>query len=389
MSEVRYTGSTSVRLGTFGSILALTTEIPIARPWLPPFAEFADLANDIFDRRYVSNFSKYCKLLEEKASAVLDSDVLSVSSCDIGMTLAWRAFELGGGEVIVPSFTFASTVNAILWNGLTPIFADIEPSTLCLDPGSVKTLTSEATVGIAATHCFGEPVSEEIDQIALKHSLVLVFDAAHAIGTKAGTRSLAGRGDASVFSLSGTKLVTAGEGGLAAFRDPTMRRRFEELRGYGFIEDYDVKRIGLNGKMSELNAALGYLSLAHLDELVARRSEIAARYRRNLIGRHNLEFQPEPPPGDTRSYKDFVIIFPDAETRAAVELALMNREIETKRYFLPAHTMTAFRNIPQRSLLEVTMDIRGRTLCVPIYFDLTDAQVDYVSAEIDEAICLL
>ena len=136
-------------------------EIPIAKPWLPPFAEFTALASDIFDSGYVSNFSKYCKLLEERVSDVLGMDVLSVSSCDTGLTLAWRALGIQKGEVIAPSFTFASTINSISWNGLTPVFADIDPNTLCLDPDAVRALITPATVGIAATHCFGQPVSEK------------------------------------------------------------------------------------------------------------------------------------------------------------------------------------------------------------------------------------
>ena len=302
------------------------------------------------------------------------------------MTLAWRALGLTSGEVIVPSFTFASTVNAIVWNGLNPVFADIDPNTLCIDPASVEDLLSPATVGLAAVHIFGEPVSREIDRIAGAEGLVLVFDAAHAVGTTVGGDSLAGRGDATVFSLSGTKVATAGEGGLTAFRDADTAHRFREVRGYGFIGDYNVKATGLNGKMSELDAALGYLSIGMLDGMVARRAGIAARYRRRLDGRHGLRLQPEPPPGDTRSYKDFVVVFPNAEGRTAAESALNRRRVGTKRYFLPVHTMAAYRDIAPRAPLPVTEDIWTRALCIPMFHDLSDEQVDYVADTIEDAL---
>ncbi len=353
--------------------------IPVAKPWLPPFEEFAELARDIFEQRFVSNFAKYNGLLEQRAGAALGHKVLAVASCDVGMTLAWKALGLTRGEVIVPSFTFVSTVNAMVWNGLTPVFADIDPGTLCVAPQSVERLVTPDTVAIAAVHVFGEPVSEAIDRIAAERGLALLFDAAHGVGTTQLGRSLAGRGDATVFSLSGTKVVTAGEGGLAVFRDGAARERFRELRGYGFVGDYDAKATGLNGKLSELAAALGYLSLGMLDEMVARRAEIAARYRSQLEGKFGLRMQPEPPPGDLRSYKDLVVIFPDSETREMAETSLANREVGTKRYFLPIHTMQAYRRIEARSPLEVTDDIYSRSLCLPIFHDLADDQIDFVA----------
>ena len=360
--------------------------IPVAKPTLPPFDAFAILAKDIFDRRYVSNFSKYCDLLEGRASDLLGTEIRSVVSCDIGMTLAWRALELSKGEVIVPSFTFASTINAMAWNGLTPVFADIDPDTLCVDPGSVRALISPRTVAIAAMHCFGEPVSTKIDAIASEHGLALLFDAAQAIGSTSGGRSMAGRGDISVFSLSGTKVVTAGEGGLISFANLETKERFLELRGYGFIGDYNAKAPGLNGKISEMNAALGYLSFEMLDEMIADRARIAQRYRDRLAHLKSLRFQPAPPAGDTRSYKDLVIIFASKPLRQAVEQALTDQQIGTKRYFFPAHQMVAYRHLPQPGSLAATEDLYGRALCVPIFSDLTDQDIDRIADLIESAL---
>ncbi|UWQ93522.1 DegT/DnrJ/EryC1/StrS family aminotransferase (plasmid) [Rhodobacteraceae bacterium M382] len=353
--------------------------IPVAKPTLPAFDQFAALAQDIFDRRYVSNFSKYCRLMEDRASQMLGADMLSVASCDIGMTLAWRALGLSHGEVIVPSFTFASTINALVWNGLTPVFADIDPDTLCLAPDAVRALITPRTVAIAAMHCFGEPVSPDIDVIAADNGLALFFDAAHAIGTTVSGSSLAGRGDVSVYSLSGTKVVTAGEGGLITFARPDIRDRFLELRGYGFVGDYNAKAPGLNGKISEMNAAMGYLSLDLLDSMILERARVAQRYRDRLAHLPTLRFQPAPAPGDTRSYKDFVIVFADQTLRDAVEQALADQQIGSKRYFFPAHRMDAYRTLARVAPLDVTEDIYGRALCVPMFSDLSDADIDRIA----------
>lgn len=360
--------------------------IPIARPSLPPFDKYRELIEDIFRRRYVSNFAKYSSLLEERASETLGENLLAVASCDTGLMLAWRALGVSSGEVIVPSFTFASTVNSIVWNGLRPVFADIDPRSLCIDPTGVQSLISPETVAIVGVHCFGEPVPEELDQIAVHHGFKLVFDAAHAIGTTVHGQSLAGRGDVSVFSLSGTKTITAGEGGLAAIRDADVRKRFAELRNYGFLGDYDAKAAGINGKMSEMNAALGYLSFQMVDELIERRQEIAIRYRRNLAQFAQLHLPAMPPPGDTKSFKDFAIVFPDGRSREAAELSLSRNGIETKRYFLPVHLMSAYREMPMRGPLPVTEEMYDRALCVPIFFDLEDVQIDEISEIISVAI---
>ena len=336
------------------------------------------MAADVFDRRWVSNFSKYAGLLEASAGRALGCEAVAVASCDIGMALAWRALGITRGEVIVPSFTLASTVNAVSWNGLRPVFADIDPVTLCVDPAAVRRRVTPDTVGIAGVHLFGEPVSSEVDAIAAEAGVTLLFDAAAAVGTTEGGRSVAGRGDATIFSLGGTKVVTAGEGGIAVFRDPAARERFRLLRVYGFGVDYEVAVPGLNGKISELDAALGHLSFGMLDEMVGRRGQIAAHYRRRLEGRHGIRMQPAPTDGDTRSYKDVVVVFGDAAARSAAEQALTARQVETKRYFLPVHTMRAYQGLA-RDELPVTEDVWSRALCLPIFHDLSDEQVDRIA----------
>lgn len=359
----------------------MTTEdppftIPISKPWLPPIDLYRDAVDDIFRRRFVSNFSKYCKRLEASAAIALDHpSPLCVSSCDIGLALVWRALNCRVGEVIVPSFTFCSTVNALRWNNIDPIFADIDADTLCVDVDHVRRLITRKTIGIAATHIFGHPAPiDALETLAKEHDLKLVFDAAHGLGACFRERRLGAYGDASAFSLSGTKIATGGEGGLVTFRDPEAGMRFRALRGYGFMKDYDCSDIGLNGKLSELNAALAGLSIDMLDELLDRRLAIAAAYRRGLEDVSGVRFQADVARGNRHSYTYLAVLFDTPALRAAVETALRQRGVQTKRYFLPVHTMHAYQR-HARTDLPATQHVYHRILCLPIYFDLEDSDI--------------
>ncbi len=349
--------------------------LPIARPALPDFARYVAALRDVYGSRRLSNFAKYSRLLEERAAPVLDHPApLCVSSCDIGMVLAWRALGCRQGEVITPSFTLCSTVNALRWNGLQPVFADIDPRTLCLDPDDVRRKIGPNTVGIAAVHVFGRPAPiADLEELARAHNLRLVFDAAHGIGARYRGRGLGAFGDAAVFSLSGTKIVTAGEGGLATFRCPEAAERFRRLRGYGFLGDYDCRVVGLNGKLSEMNAALGYLSLDSLELAVRRRRAIARCYRQQLSDVPGLRFQ-RAAAGDQHAYKDFAVRFENAEQRNSVEQALTAAGIETKRYFLPVHRMAAYAEHAS-ARLPITDDVYERILCLPFFHELRPGQV--------------
>ncbi len=356
-----------------------TDSIPITRPHLPPIEDFHEVVADLFETRMLSNFAKYTRLLEGRAAAVLDHPApQSVSSCDIGMVLAWRALGCQAGEVIAPSFTFCSTINALSWNGLEPVFADVNPETYCLDPDDIRRRITPRTVGIAAVHTFGLPA----DIAAMEDLARIRTEARLRRGPWTG-RTLPGArlgafGDASVFSLSGTKLLTGGEGGLATFRDPDDAERFSLLRVYGFKGDYNCRYIGLNGKLSELNAALGWLSLDLLDPVLARRNAQVMRYRRALEDCSELAWQAVPD-GCVHGYKDLAVRFRTRDQRASAEAALSAAGIMTKRYFFPAHHMDAYRSDMPHAL-PVTDHLYDRLLCIPIYHDLSDETIDSIAA---------
>ena len=353
-----------------------TPRVPLLKPWLSQREAFRSAVDDIFESRMLSNFAKYCRLLEHTAAGALENPrTLAVASCDIGLILAWRAQGLRSGEVITPSFTFASTVNALMWNGLTPVFADIDPRTFCVDVEHTRSLITPRTVGITAVHTFGAPADiDRLTRLTDEHNLALVFDAAHALGAEHAGRSVGAHGDVSVFSLSGTKLVTAGEGGLATFRRAETAERFRLLRGYGFIGDYNCRDVGLNGKISEMNAALGWTNFGRLQEALDRRREIVARYRDRLAGLSSLSFQAAGT-ADRHSYAYFAVLFEDRAQRERIEAALSTAGVQTKRYFLPVHRMAAYAAV-HTSALPITDDAYARILCLPLFHELADSDIE-------------
>jgi dTDP-4-amino-4,6-dideoxygalactose transaminase len=324
----------------------------------------------------LSNFGKYARRFETQAQDYLGTPrVRAVASCDIGLTLALAALHLPpGGEAIVPSFTFNSTVNAILWNRLTPVFADIDPRRLTLDPVEVERLASRGTGVVVGTHVFGNPADHDAIRAAAPAPVPIIYDAAHAFGSRYRGRAAGTLGDAEVFSFSGTKLVTSAEGGLIATARDDLVTRIEYLRAYGFQNDYESHVVGLNGKISELNAALGCLTMETVERAVERRQEIAARYRSALGEVPGLEFQLVDG-RDRSTYKDFAILCPHG--RDAVMQRLEAAGVQTKRYFRPAHRMRAYRRYATRPLPR-TDDVYARILCVPIFNQMSDAQLDEV-----------
>jgi dTDP-4-amino-4,6-dideoxygalactose transaminase len=350
--------------------------IPISRPQLPPLERYVELLRDIWDQRMLSNFGKYARLFEQRAQAELGTPrVRAVASCDIGLMIALAALELpAGAEAIVPSFTFNSTINAIVWNRLTPVFADIEPGRLTLDPTDVERLAGRGAAVVVGTHVFGNPCDHDAIRAAAGPAVSIVYDAAHAYGTRYRGRAAGTLGDAEVFSFSGTKPVTSAEGGLVAVARDELVLRIEYLRAYGFQTDYESRVVGINGKISELNAALGALTIETVGAAITRRQEVAARYRRDLDGLPGIGFQ-QVDERDRCTYKDFAILC--SYERDGLERRLAAAGIQTKRYFRPTHTMRAYRRFSDRPLPR-TEDVADRILCLPIFNEITDAEVDEV-----------
>ena len=354
--------------------------IPIMRPQLPPLERYVALLRRVWDSRMLSNFGPLAREFEAGAQRYLGNpDVRAIVSGDIGLITAIAA--LGspeGSEAIVPSFTFNSTVNAIAWNGLVPVFADIDPRSFNADAADVASRVTSRTKLILATHVFGNPADADALKAAAR-GIPVIYDAAHSYGSRYRGRASGGGtlGAFEVFSFSGTKLVTSAEGGLVAAANAELARKIEYLRAYGFQGDYESHMVGINGKLSELNAALGVLTLEMAEDAVARRQVIVARYRERLAGIEGIGFQ-HVDGRDRSTWKDFAILLRDGTTRDRVEAALSAEEIQTKRYFRPAHAMRAYRRWTSGPL-PVTEDVYARILCIPIFNELPDADIDRIA----------
>ena len=325
--------------------MAFPDGLPLARPRVADPARVAADVEAILRSGVLTN-GPYVRRFEELTADYLGvRHCIAVSSCTAGLMLVLRAAELSG-DVIVPSFTFAATAHAVQWNGLRPVFADIDRRTLTLSPGSVRRSVGMHTSAILATHIYGTPCDVEgLRAVAREHGLRLFFDAAHAFGSKhAGTR-VGGFGDAEVFSLSPTKVVVAAEGGLIATNDDLLAERCRIGRDYGNPGDYDCRFVGLNARMSELHAATALASLEDLDERLAERNRLATAYSAALrdAGRPD----PGGSGGDTSTYKDYSVLIDADEfgldADAAAEM-LAREGIETRRYYSPpVHAMKAYR----------------------------------------------
>lgn len=346
--------------------------IPITRPELPPLDEYVTLLEEIWSSRMLSNFGPMAQRLEAMTSEYLGVPTMVVVSGDIGLTLTLAALDLPKGSVcLVPSFTFNSTINAVLWNGLRPVFVDIDPEGFTMDPEDARRAAAGRDVScIVATHVFGNPADADgLRTVADKLGARLLFDAAHGYGSIRDGVKVGGLGDAEVFSLSGTKPVTTAEGGLIATKDEALLERIRLLRGYGFYGDYNSKLVGLNGKMSEFHAALGLLTMRRIEAALMARSTIVSLYTHRLATIPGVKFQ-RIRSVDRSTYKDFAILLPSAEHRAAVEAVLTREGVQTKQYFRPCHEMDAFHAMNERRLA-VTDDVSSRILCIPLFEHLS------------------
>jgi dTDP-4-amino-4,6-dideoxygalactose transaminase len=358
--------------------------LPLARPQVADPARVASDVEAILRSGVLTN-GPYVRRFEELTSAYLGvRHSIAVSSCTAGLMLVLRAAELSG-DVIVPSFTFAATAHAVQWNGLRPVFADIDRRTLTLSPGSVRRSVGMHTSAILATHIYGTPCDVEgLRSVAEENGLRLFFDAAHAFGSmRLGTR-VGGFGDAEVFSLSPTKVVVAAEGGIISTNDDLLAERCRIGRDYGNPGDYDCRFVGLNARMSELHAATALASLADLDERLNERNRLAAAYTSALAGTQGVRI-PAVSTGDRSTYKDYSVLI-DADEYgldATTVAGLLGREgIETRRYYSPpVHSMKAYR-APGGAVgaLPVTDLAAEQVLTLPLWVGMTDAQVTKVAA---------
>jgi dTDP-4-amino-4,6-dideoxygalactose transaminase len=355
-----------------GGIPAFPERLPLARPELSDPERLTEELGKVIRGRVLTNGVRVQELEGRVAEYLAVRHAIAVSSCTAGLMLAFRAGGLVSGDVVLPSFTFAATAHAVAWNGLRPVFTDIDPLTLTLSPEVVRRSIGVRTSAILATHTFGTPCDvEALETAAGEAGIRLFFDAAHAFGSRRKTKPVGSFGDAEVFSMTPTKPLIAGEGGIIATNDTALAEALLLGRDYAKEPDYDFRFVGLNARMSELHATVALASLEGLEERIETRNRLAEDYRKLLSSVRGISF-PDVAEGDRSTYKDFtVLIDPDAFGVAAPEVAraLEADGIETRRYYSPpVHRTRAYRPVAAiNGDLPVTDRVSARVLTLPLF----------------------
>jgi dTDP-4-amino-4,6-dideoxygalactose transaminase len=361
---------------------AFETMLPIIRPSLVEPAEMLGALTRMFSSGTVTA-AAYVRRFEQSCAQYLGVEhAVAVSSATSGLILAVKALGLTG-EVIVPSFTFTATVHSLVWNGITPVFADCEPGTYNIDPEDVERKMSSATSAIMPVYIFGNPPRIKwLSDIAMNRGLRLVFDSAQAFGAEYGGIRAGGFGDCEVFSLSPTKVLTAIEGGLITTNNPELAAWLRKARDYGKSGE-DIECVGLSARMSEIHALVGLNNLARIRSHLERRHELIALYKERLHAIEGIGFQ-QVHRGNSSS-GNYMVIFVDREkagiSRDELYDELKARNIQTKKYFYPAvHTQTAYARYGRKyaGKLPVTEKAAEQGLALPLYGHMDQTTVETV-----------
>lgn len=351
---------------------------------MPEYEEYIEEIKDIWDSHWLTNMGAKHNELEKELEKYLKVDHVSLfSNGHMALELLIQALHLTG-EVITTPFTFASTTHAIVRNGLTPVFCDVNPEDYTMDVSKIEALITDKTSAIIPVHVYGNLCDvEAIEAIAKKHHLKVIYDAAHTFGVTYKGRGVATFGDASMFSFHATKVFHTIEGGAVCFNGEQngLKEDLYGLKNFGIRNEVVVDAVGANSKMNEFQAAMGLCNLRHLDEQIACRRQAAERYRQRLSGRDGVVLSPEQA-GVVSNYAYMPVRFLPEQLgygRDAVLAALAEREIFARKYFYPLTSSFPLvrQNYPVQET-PVAQKAAEEILCLPLYADLTLEQVDRV-----------
>lgn len=369
----------------YGGTPAFPEGLPFVRPTVPDFATVGPHIQKILEGGMLTNAS-YVRELERRCAEYLGvAHCVAVSSCTSGLMLVLKAAEVSG-DVVMPSFTFVATAHAAAWNGLRPVFADIEPATLTLSAAQTLLMIGVRTSAIVATHTYGTPCDiEGLTKVARRDGIRLFFDAAHAFGSRYRGTPIGGFGDAEVFSLSPTKVLVAGEGGIIATNDDILAHRCRIGRDYANPGDYNARFVGLNARMSEFHAAVALASLDGLEDRIAKRNALASWYRDSLADVPGISF-PTVPDGDRSTFKDLTVLVDEETFGCAAPVlgrALADDGIDTRRYYAPpVHEMRPYRRAKQQGFLEATNHAAASVLTLPLWIGMSEDTARRVSESV-------
>lgn len=361
----------------------------VTQPYLPPLEEFIPYLERIWENKILTNGGEMHQQLEKALATYLGVNFVALFNNGTNALLtALQALELNG-EIITTPYSFVATTHTIAWNNLTPVFVDIDPLTLNIDPKKIEEAITDKTTAIMPVHCYGNPCAvEEIDAIARKYNLKVLYDAAHAFGVSDADGSILRHGDLSVLSFHATKVFNTFEGGAIICHDQDMKKRIDQLKNFGIISETEVERIGINGKMSEVNAAFGLLQLEHIDTALALRKEINAIYRSALIDIKGIKLvEIDKSVNSNFSYFPILVTPEYPLTRDQLYQKLKDNNIYSRRYFYPLISDFSMyqglasaqaENLPDANL------VSQQVLCLPIYPNLSIHNVEKILQLIKE-----
>lgn len=352
---------------------------------MPPLEEFIPYLQKIWDNRILTNGGPFHQELEKELCDYLGVGYISLfANGTLALVAALQALRITG-EVITTPYSFVATAHSLLWNGIKPIFVDIDPNTFNLDPTKIEAAITPQTTAIMPVHCYGHPCDvDAIQRIADNYNLKIIYDAAHAFGVQCHCGSVLTHGDLSVLSFHATKVFNTFEGGAIVCPDARVKQRIDHLKNFGFVDETTVVAPGINGKMSEINAAFGLLQLKYIDDALARRREIDRAYRvalRNIPG----IFCPTGSDYAVANFSYFPILVQENYplTRDNLYQKLRDNNIFARRYFYPLISeFSMYRTLPSadRDNLPVANAVSTSVLCLPIYPSLTADEVNSVVA---------
>lgn len=352
------------------------SNIYVTQPSLPPLEEFTKLLEPVWESGILTHNGPLLQSLEKGLSEKLAVKNLSVvTNGTVALQMAIKALELEG-EIITTPFSWIATISAIKWEKCTPVFCDIEEDTFNIDPNKIEALITDKTVAIMPVHVFGAPCNvDKIAEIANKHNLKVIYDAAHALGSTVNKKSVFEYGDVSATSLHGTKLFNTAEGGACVAGSDDLSEKLKRIRFFGHDDNKNVVEDGINGKMTEIHAALGLANLKYFDEVLKDREEKFKLYKSILSTDSSLKFQNIKYGQSNFSY--FPVVFKSEETLLKVESALNSKNIFPRRYFYPS--LNTYSKVVEYFEAPISESLSHRILCLPLYKALTRIQVQQIS----------
>lgn len=349
--------------------------INVTKPFLPPKEEYDKYLQGIWQRNWVTNHGPLANELELRLKEFLGAPhLLFLNNGTIALQIAIKALELKG-EIITTPFSYVATTSSIVWEGCKPVFVDIDPDSFNIDPTKIEEAITPNTSAILATHVFGNPCDiAAINTIAKKHGLSIIYDAAHCFGTKFKGKSVYNFGDISTASFHATKLFHTGEGGAVFTQQPELLKKMAYLRNFGHQTPVEFAMLGINGKNSELHAAMGLSVLPYMPAILQKRKELSLQYDAAL---KNLRVKKQKIQKEAAyNYSYYPVVFETEELLFRSMEELNKYQVFPRRYFYPSLDTL---NYVGEQLCSVSRDIACRILCLPLYYDLSTEEVDMIA----------